>query len=310
MRRISNLSVLCLAAGVMAACSLPDEIITTENIPTAGVRFINAVPDTNLVDMRFYDFVESNAHFRIGFRANPVAAGGVTASTQVQYKNARAASRKFRVFLNDTLQSVASKVLYDITFTFQAGKNYTVWMMGNARRNGVVGATDTMRLNVVEDAPADPGALVALRLVNATNAVINGRQYTGAAVVAQGATVPTSTTGWPSLAPYTIGSYITVPVTVSPNSVRYNIRNPTDVDGTGNLFADGSALIGAVAGRSLGATVDDLEPLPGTAAAGSAVTGVVYPASVVGSRAVQFTTPGLSFIWDRRPPRTGCLPYC
>ena len=104
----------------MSACSLPDEIITTENIPTAGVRFINAVPDTNLVDMRFYDIVESNAHFRIGFRANPITTGGVPASQQVQYKNARAGSRKLRVFLDDTLQAVASKVLLDTTFSFTA----------------------------------------------------------------------------------------------------------------------------------------------------------------------------------------------
>jgi hypothetical protein len=110
MRRIFKTSVICLAAGVVIACR-PDEVIQTENIPTAGVRFINAVPDTMPLDFRFVDLVESNAHFRIAFRNAPVTSGtgaaAVTASTQVQYKNARAGSRQYRIFLNDTIQSVA-----------------------------------------------------------------------------------------------------------------------------------------------------------------------------------------------------------
>src|SRR6185436_5201025 len=198
MRRISSLSVLCLAAGVMSACSLPDEVITTENIPTAGVRFINAVPDTNNVDMRFYDIVESNAHFRIGFRANPVTTSGVPASTQVQYKNARAGSRKFRVFLDDTSQAVASVVLFDQTQTFDAGKNYTVMLWGNARSAGA----DKMKLTIWEEAVADPGATVAVRVINATNAVINGRYYLSTG------TAPATAT-WGAVPAYTASTYVT-----------------------------------------------------------------------------------------------------
>ena len=292
MRRISTLSVLCLAVAGMSACSLPDEVIPTENIPTAGVRFINAVPDTNLVDMRFYDLVESNAHFRIGFRANPVTAGGVPASTQVQYKNARAGSRKFRVFLDDTLQAVASVKLVDTTFTFDAGKNYTVWMWGNARSAGV----DKMRFSILEDAPVDPTTQVAVRLVNATSAVINGRQYAGAAAAAQAGAAT-----WPALAAYSVGAYVNVAVTAGANTIRYNIRDAGDV--TFLVATDASALIGAIA-------TADITALPGTAVAGSAVTGIVFPASVAGSKAVQFATPGITFVWDRRPPRTLCSPLC
>jgi hypothetical protein len=288
MRRISSLSVLCLAAGVLSACSLPDEVVQTENIPTAGVRFINAVPDTNRVDMRFYDMVESNAHFRIGFRANPVTAGGVPSSTQVQYKNARAGSRKFRVFLDDTLQAVASVVLKDTTFTFEANKNYTVMMWGNARQ---VGAT-AMRFNIWEEAVADPGTNVSLRLINATSAVINGRQYLSTG------TAPVAAT-WGALAAYTASAYVNVTPTTGANTIRFNIRDAGDV--TALVATDASALIGAVA--------TDIAPLPGTHVAGSALTGIVFPASVAGSNAVQFTTPGITFIWDRRPPLT-CTPLC
>ena len=48
MRRITQLPALVIAAGALAAlaaCS-PDKVVTTEDVPTAGVRFINAVPDT------------------------------------------------------------------------------------------------------------------------------------------------------------------------------------------------------------------------------------------------------------------------
>src|SRR4051794_24842365 len=68
MRRIIPLSVL--AIGAVMACSEPETVIPTAAIPAAGVRFINAVPDTGAafgLDMRFVDFVESNAQFRIPF---------------------------------------------------------------------------------------------------------------------------------------------------------------------------------------------------------------------------------------------------
>src|SRR5262245_13677449 len=108
MRRISQLSMLVLAAGILSACRL-DEVITTENIPTAGVRFINAVPDTagaSGLDFRFVDIVENSAHFRMTFRNGPSTSGGVTASSLTQYKAARAGARKFKIFLDDTLQNI------------------------------------------------------------------------------------------------------------------------------------------------------------------------------------------------------------
>jgi len=270
MRRISTLSVLCLAVAGMSACSLPDEVIPTENIPTAGVRFINAVPDTNLVDMRFYDRVESNAHFRIGFRANPVTAGGVPASTQVQYKNARAGSRKFRVFLDDTLQSVASVQLLDTTFTFEAAKNYTVMMWGNARSAGA----DKMRFSIWEEAVADPGTNVALRVINATNAAIDGYQYLSTGAV--------GAASWANLAPFTAGAYVNVAPTTGTQTRKFHIR---DVGGASSIVTcpDVSALTGAAA-------TSDIEGVAGTGVAGSAITGIVFPGSVTGSKGVQFAT--------------------
>src|SRR5688500_10409128 len=157
MRRFLELSVLCMAAAV-AACSL-DEVVNTEDIPTAGVRFINAVPDTQAVDFRFIDRVENSAHWNMAFRDNPVTTSCVTSSTQIQYKNTRAGQRHFRIFLSDTLQAIAQTVVKDTTVTVEANKQYTALLWGYSRP----GSTPAMRLTYLEDAPPDPGNQVALR---------------------------------------------------------------------------------------------------------------------------------------------------
>lgn len=289
MRRILLLSMACLTAGIVGACS-PDKTIATENIPTAGVRFINAVPDSAGgfgLDFRFIDIVESNAQFRVTFRNNPVTSGAITASTLIEFKNARAGSRHFRIFLDDTLQTVASTVLKDSTINLEAGKLYTVWLMGNARSTG----TDKMRMQVVEENVADPAANVALRVVNTTNTTIDVSRY------ASGGTVPAAPS-WAAVPPYTISTY----QTTAPGNVMFNVKS-----GGTNLFTDGQAIPGAAARSSAGTGGKiDIEAIPGTTVAGSAVTAIVFPRSVAGSKAPQgaaFAVPAISFMWDRRPPR-------
>lgn len=285
MRRIVGPSVLCLLAALASACK-PDEFTVTEQTPTAGVRFLNAVPDTGGaygLDFRFIDFTENSATFRATFRNTPVTSGGVTASSNVQYKPARAGSRQFRIFLDDTLQAAASTVLKDSTVTLEQGHNYTFLLWGNARSTG----SDKMRLTVIDETVADPAPNVALRVINATGSAIDVRQY------AQGTTLPATAT-WSNLAPYTVSTYSTA----TPSNKLFNVQ-PSG--GGTALFSDALALPGQ-------AQTVDIEATPGTAIAGSAVTLVVFPRSVAGSRAANFTTPGPSFVWDRRPPRT--CPLC
>ena len=132
MRRAYVLSVLCLSVGVLSGCDLK-EVYPTAAIPTGGVRFINAVPDTSGafgMDLRFVDDLESNAQFRQSFRNGPITAGGVTASGTVQYKAVHAGARRFRIFLNDTIQSIASQVVKDTTVTIEAGWSYTAGLWG------------------------------------------------------------------------------------------------------------------------------------------------------------------------------------
>jgi hypothetical protein len=284
MRRIFDLSVLCILSAFASGC-LPESVTDSEVIPTAGVRFINAVPDTGGalgLDFRFVDIVENSSTYRATFRNNPITSAGVTASSNIQYKNAQAGSRHFRIFLDDTLQAAASTVLKDSTVNFEAAHNYTVLLWGNARSTG----SDKMRLTIIDETVADPGPNVALRVINTSESAVDVRQYTGT-------TVPPAAT-WANVAPYTISNYVTAP----PAQIRFNVQ---PAGGGTALFSDALALIGQ-------AQTVDIEGTPGTTQAGSAVTIIVFPRSVAGSRATSFTTPGFTFMWDRRPKRT--CPLC
>lgn len=293
MRRVLQLTMLCAVASVGSGCS-PDRVIGTENIPSAGVRFINAVPDTGAafgLDFRFVDLAESNAHFRVTFRNTPTTSAGVTGSTQIQYKAARAGNRHFKIFLDDTLQTIAQTVLKDSTLNLEAGKNYTVLLWGRARSTGA----DRMRLTVIEENVADPAAQVALRVINTTGAPVDVRQYLATGTVPAGPT-------WANVAAYAISNY----VTAAPSQIRFNVQ---PAGGGTTLFADGLALIGNPNGTNVGGCVVgiDCQGAPGTTVPGSAITAIIFPASVTGSKAPQggvFVNPQLSFMWDRRPPLT------
>src|SRR5206468_166058 len=128
-------------------------------------------------------------------------------------------------------------------------------------------------------------ANVALRVINATGSAITASAFLTSAGAPATAT-------WPTVAPYSVSSFVTGP----PGAYSYTV--------TGGATVSGTAMPGAPGNGA------DVQSLPGTTVAGSAVTGIVFPASVAGSRAPQggvFANPQLSFMWDRRPPR-GCNP--
>jgi hypothetical protein len=252
MRRILQLSVLGLAAGVVTAC-LPEEVVETEHIPTAGVRFVHAVPDTGSMDFRFVDLVENSAHYNFGFRA----------TANLYYKPARAGQRQFRIFMNSlTDQTVASTVVKDSTVTLEEGKLYTFLLWGYARP----GSSPPMRLSVIEDAPADPGSQVALRVINAAA----GRGALDVSYYPASGQAPATPT-WPAVSELSASTY----VLTAAGQIRYNAK---PVGGAATPFADATALQGQAA------TVD-LEAIPGTTIPGSAVTGILVPGSVLGSQA-------------------------
>lgn len=289
MRSILRLSVVAVAAAAALTACRPDEVITTPVTPTAGVRFINASPDTSGaygLDFRFVDLVENSQQFRHTFRSVP-STSGVIASTLVEYKGANATTpRPYVVFLDDTLQSIASTKVFTGTANLTAGVNYTYIVWGRGRGG-------TLKLdNWAEDVP-DPGTKVALRVINATETPIDVRAFVA------GSTAPAAPT-WANVPGLSRSSY----VLVDPANITYNVRL---AGATTNLFADMGALVGAKASSSAGANGKlDTEPLPGTTVAGSAISLIVFPASTPGARTPQaaaFQVPAGAFVWDRRPPR-------
>jgi hypothetical protein len=263
-------AMVCGVVGVAIGCDVPEKVVETTTGPTAGVRFINAVPDTQALDFRFVDMPENSAHWNIGFRNNPVTGSCVTGSSLIQYKPARAGSRRFKIFLNDTIQAVASQFLKDTTVTLEAGKLYTALLWGYA------GSTPAMQLTFMEDNPPDPGDQVAVRVLNATGNTYDVRHY-----------VPSNTTNnvppaatWAGVGPLTATSY----VMVDPGSIRFN----TQPAGGATLVADALALPGSAA-PAIG-----FDAIPGTTVAGSAVTAVIFPLSVAGSKGVQADPPAPS----------------
>jgi hypothetical protein len=296
MRRILQLSTLAVAAGVVSSCQ-PDRVVGTTTPQVAGVRFINAVPDTGAaygLDFRFIDMVENSDAFRITFRDTPATSGAVVAGAQIQFKPAQIGSRHFRIFLSDSLQNIATIVLKDSTVNLQQNHNYTFLLWGNARST----ASDAMRLTVIDESVPDPGQQVALRIINASGSAIDARQY------ATSASLPT-TPSWSNVSPYSISTY----QLVSPAPIKFNIQ---PAGGGTALFTDVQGIIGEPVNSTAGATTGggctvgtDCNVIPGTTVPGSAVTLVVFPASVTGSKAAKFTTPGGVTMWDRRPA-TAC----
>jgi hypothetical protein len=305
MRRLVKLSLLCLAAGA-GACSTPELEHPTENLPYAGVRFINAVPDTGGafgLDFRFVDLLESNAHYRITFRNSPTG----TVPSAIQFKGAREGNRQFRVFLDDTLQAVAKVVLKDTTVSLTKLHNYTAILWGTSRNPGA-----TMKLTFWDD-EADAGTVapgkIKLRAINATSAAVDVYTFVGA-------TVPGTPT-FAAVPAYSRSAY----AEVDSGSYNYQVRTA----GTATVIvATSAAMAGAVptcsgrpaneytAANPSGCPTGqpaDIEALPGTKVAGTALTGIVFPPSVAGSKAAQFAATGIGFMWDKRPPRI-CDPYC
>lgn len=302
MRRIVQLSIACVAASVVSACSGRDAVTETGRLATGGVRFINAVPDTGGsggLDFRFVDAVENNAQYSVPFRNNIQTSGGVPASTLIQFKATEAGNRHFRIFLDDTLTAVAQQrvgcaaaattCIGDSTLTVEDTHRYTALLWGNAR-----GGATPMKLTIIDEAcvPSDT-TQIGLRVINATtNTTIDVRQYTGT-------TVPATAT-WAGLAPMSVSTCITVPTS---SGIKFNVR--TAGSATNYVATDGTALIGIANGtQANGCFVGtDCDATPGTVAAGSVITAVIFGPSVAGSKAAQFSTPAMSFMWDRRPNR-------
>jgi hypothetical protein len=280
----------------VSACNKLDEVTVNPAIPTAGLRFINAMPDSSGgggLDFRFIDFLENNAHFQIRFRNSPAFSAGVPASA-IQYKPVQVTGtpRKYRIFLDDTLITVASFVLNEGELSLTADHNYTFIVWGYGRSTGA----DKVKVTLIDEtaeqakyAPTgDPGAgKVAVRVLNTTNRTISASQYkcVGTSTATCTGTAPGTPT-WPTVAPFSASNYVIVDTSFL--AVHVDGAEPgafpdiVAMTGTRALCAQ----LACVAGQT-----PDIEATAGTQIEGSAVTAIVWPGSTPTQSAAPVFTP-------------------
>jgi len=281
-------SVLLLGAALVG-CNVDEDGEAVTPTVVAGLRYVNIVPDAGAFDARIVDVVGDapntvNATFRTGGAPYGVSISGLPAHTAVL-----AGTRRIRVFPTSTDPAVASTILLDFTYDFQANTNYTVFLYGYS-----AGGAPAMQAVVVEDSPgAIAAGQVAVRAVNMAPtlapsiATAGGDVYVDGNAAGSGAPV-----GAPTFSNVGAGT-ATAYVTRAAGAGRAVL---TEAGGTTTVI-DANFPTGT-AGTS------SSNPVWGLGQAGTAITVVLAPASVVGSPATSFATPGLLFLVDAYPPRT------
>jgi hypothetical protein len=264
--------LLALSAVALTAIGCDDDDDTSGPVPTAAVRFFNAVPDTGALDFRFIDIV-ADAGLNIAFRGNSI------------YQVIDAGEHTIRIFTSGTNPAVASTVLGEITTNFEAGQTYTVMIAGFSRSGGSPGLTVQA---IVEEPPAAGDAEVLLRLVHA-----------GAGLgTVDGFFRASSTAALPGSPQISGVTFLGTSTYVSRAPGALNVA----VTGTGSstILGHGNAPAG-VAGTS------SANPIAGAEVGGSILTAVFVPRSVAGSQAPQttaFQSPAVVYLTDRRPALT------
>ncbi len=290
--RLFRLCAFALIAAAATACAgnTDGDLVTPD--PVAGLRYVNLVPDTGAMDFRVIDIVgdapnQVAATFRTG--GNPA---GVTQSTLPLHQAVRAGTRSIRVFMNGTTAAVASTIMFDTTFTFEANNNYTMYLYGYSR----TGSTPRLNGIIVKDSvPTLAAGKIGVRLLHmaptiapSANTNIDGR------IVATAAAAPLAgTANFSNMAFGNLSSYVVVDTSLA---TGYKVAVTATGTNTPILFSANMA-----AGTRGTSTTN---PLPGTYVVGTAFTAVVVPQSVAGSAATSFTTPSVLYMVDQLPPRT------
>lgn len=253
----ARLFALCIVAWGIVACG-EDELGPAP--PIGAVRFVHAVGDTGAMDFRVVDIVGDAPQFLEN-----------TFRSATPYQAVQAGNRRFKVFMtpsrSDTL--VGAPTIWDTTFTIVAGTNYTVVMTGFAR----TGSTPALRMQIIQDDPTAPAAgQVRLRAVNL--GIAGGIDV----FVRSGSEPPPGS----SLA----------------TNLAFGAVGPYGAFGAGSLTSMGATATGTtapallqIAGPPGVAGTPSANPIGGLSVPGSVLTGIVVPASVVGSGAPQGGSP-------------------
>jgi hypothetical protein len=260
--------LLGVGAALLAACGDDSGTNVPDLPPLAGVRFINALPDTGDVDIRAIDQIEFS----------PVA-NALRYRSATQYWPTQAGARHLRVFVTSLDPAVTSQYLVDTTVTFEAGVNYTLLLTGSGRNN-------TEHFVVLQDVVPDVQAgNINLRAVNASTDAMS-LYLTNVA----GDPLPAQ----PAVDGVAFGT-----------ASAYLSRAAGDTYARYTLQGDVTTSAAAAGPKALGA-VDGGYPAPGVDASGSAFSVIFFPRTVAGSGAPQgtaFQSAAAVYYVDRHPPR-------
>lgn len=280
--RVKQIGLALFGALAFTACAKDEGPFLAPEVPLAYTRFINAIPDTVATDWRFIDYLEYSPYaIQLAFRQF------------TPYQATAPGSRHLRVFTDpggSPLLSDVTKILADEQITFEAGKYYSLVVVGFSR----AGQTPALRLQVYEDAIPDAGSQVALRVVN----LATGLASMNVGVTATyDAAIPAPT--FANVAYLGAAAY----VTRATGAAYLRVQETTSAT---EIIAPGGsgATLGAnrlVPAGAAGDPLNQLTAIGGTGQAGSVITGWIFPRSVSGSKAPNVTTPSLVFTVDKHP---------
>lgn len=273
-------SLLCvLGMGAVAGCK-KDPTFQQPIPPQAALHWVNAVPDTGILDIRPIDIITNAALMDAPFRGANQFYQGIDAGT-----------RRIRAFLSSTDPTITGVPILDTTVSLAADNSYSLIYAGFAR----TGSTPGRALWVVPDTPADPGAnQIGIRILHAGAGVGNiDINVTRRAADTLPDAPLLANASYKSISNY----FAFVRDTITADSLRVVVT----AAGTKTPVLFSLRLPPGTAG-----TITN-NPIPGVRVAGSVFTAVIVPPSVVGSGAPQggtFAAASAVFLADRRPPNT------
>jgi hypothetical protein len=292
--RIRYTLAAIVGLGVLTGCDREVAGVDTVLQESATIRYVNAVPDTSLLDFRFVDgSIEGSPQYSgIGFR------------TFTPYQRVRPGLRQIKVFTNPNAylndQSVAQQTHIDTTFTFEPNARYTIISFGNSR----AGSSPRHRLVILRDeVPTSLSATqIGVRTIHAAAGAGNVDVYVRPSETAPAisgapaaANVPElGATGYVALAARPTGT------AADTLSYRWDITAPGSTTPIPLSVATGRGLLGRVGTPAA-------NPLAGFQVGRTAVTIIIVPRSVAGSRASQaaaFTNATAIFLPDAALDRT------
>ncbi len=291
--RLFRLSAFALIAAAATGCAgEPGGTLVTPD-PVAGLRYVNLVADTGAMDFRVIDIVgDAPNQVQATFRTGGLPYGAASAGQLPLHQAVRAGTRSIRVFMNGTTPAVASTIMFDTTFTFEANNNYSLYLYGYAR----TGSTPRLNAVIVKDSvPALAAGKIGVRLLHmaptlAPNANTNIDGY----VVPTAAAAPLAGTAtFANVAFNGLSSYA-----VLDTSLATGYKVAVTATGTNTPILFQANMVAGTRGTST------TNPVPGTYVVNTAFTAVVVPQSVAGSQATSFTTPSVLYLIDQLPPRT------